>query len=297
MTALGARLRLRPGAHLLGDRDIPEALRLCDLDPVAAVLATARLQQATQDGLARSATELWGYVEDGRLIAACSVSANLVPVAPGLDSATRSRAMAALAELAMRRPRIYSSLVGPAEMVMELWRHLSAGRLRARDLRPDQPSMVMEGPVRVAPDPAVRLSRPGELDMVLPACVAMFTEEVGYSPMSGNGSGYAARVGTLISQGRSLVRVERDRGEPRVVFKAELAAVGLGVAQVQGVWVAPDRRGQGLSEPGMAAVVEIARRQVASVVSLYVNDYNTRAIAAYRAVGFRQVGSYATVQL
>lgn len=30
-------------------------------------------------------------------------------------------------------------------------------------------------------------------------------------------------------------------------------------------------------------------------MSLYVNDYNTAARKAYRAVGFREVGSFATV--
>jgi uncharacterized protein len=60
------------------------------------------------------------------------------------------------------------------------------------------------------------------------------------------------------------------------------------------VWVTPDRRGQGLSTPGMAAVVQHALA-VAPAVSLYVNDFNVRALAAYRRVGFRQVGTYATV--
>ena len=64
---------------------------------------------------------------------------------------------------------------------------------------------------------------------------------------------------------------------------------------MQGVWVAPDRRGERISEAGTAAVVQIARSEVAPQVSLYVNSYNTRALAAYRAVGFGQVGTYATV--
>ena len=34
---------------------------------------------------------------------------------------------------------------------------------------------------------------------------------------------------------------------------------------------------------------------MAPVVSLYVNDYNEAAMAAYRRVGFRPVGTYATV--
>ncbi|MCL2455184.1 MAG: DUF4081 domain-containing protein [Micrococcales bacterium] len=297
MTVLGTRPSLRPGAQVLGDRHVPEALRLCAADPVASVLASSRLLSASRSSLVRTGNELWGYVEGGRLVAACLVSANLVPIAPGLDLATRSRALAGLAELAVRRRRLYSSLVGPAELVMDLWQKMSGGRVVARDVRPDQPSMVIDHPPLVAPDPSVRCSRPEEIDIVLPACVDMFTEEVGYSPMTGGGAGYTARVRTLIAQRRSLVRVEADHGQPRVIFKAELAASGCGVTQVQGVWVVPDRRGTGLSEPGMAAVVEHGLATQAPVVSLYVNSYNTRAIASYLAVGFRQVGSYATVQL
>jgi len=38
-----------------------------------------------------------------------------------------------------------------------------------------------------------------------------------------------------------------------------------------------------------------ARARIAPVVSLYVNSYNTAARKAYRAVGFRQQGTFATV--
>ena len=133
---------------------------------------------------------------------------------------------------------------------------------------------------------------------MLPACVRMFTEEVGYSPVSGPGGPYETRVHGLIAQGRSFVRVDRSVGPTASGTScsrpSSVPSPG-GVAQVQGVWVSPDRRGERLSEAGMAAVVQIARGEVAPLVSLYVNNYNTRALAAYRAVGFRQVGTYATV--
>jgi predicted GNAT family acetyltransferase len=45
----------------------------------------------------------------------------------------------------------------------------------------------------------------------------------------------------------------------------------------------------------MAAVVGLARAHVAPVVSLYVNGYNAAARATYAAVGFRQVGTFASV--
>ena len=57
----------------------------------------------------------------------------------------------------------------------------------------------------------------------------------------------------------------------------------------------PRYRGHGLAAPAMAALVEIVRREVAPVVSLYVNGYNTRAIRAYERVGFQAVGTYATI--
>ena len=37
----------------------------------------------------------------------------------------------------------------------------------------------------------------------------------------------------------------------------------------------------------MAAVVDLVRREIAPVVSLYVNDWNHSARAAYEKVGFR----------
>jgi predicted GNAT family acetyltransferase len=79
------------------------------------------------------------------------------------------------------------------------------------------------------------------------------------------------------------------------VFKAEVACATPYAAQVQGVWVPPDRRGEGLATAGMAAVVEMVRREVAPVVSLYVNDWNESARRAYERVGFRETTRFATV--
>jgi hypothetical protein len=145
-------------------------------------------------------------------------------------------------------------------------------------------------------DPHVRRSYVDELDLVIPACVAMFTEEVGYSPvMADGGSLYHSQVSALVVGGRSLVRVAQGAAGRQVVFKAELGSVTDRAVQVQGVWVNPEYRGRGLAAPGMAAVVEIVRRDIAPVVSLYVNGFNTRAIRVYEKVGFVRAGTFATV--
>ena len=102
---------------------------------------------------------------------------------------------------------------------------------------------------------------------------------------------YRARVLQLITRGWSFARFEGGR----VVFKAEVACVSPSAAQVQGVWVPPDRRGEGLATSGMAAVVEAVRQDIAPTVSLYVNDWNTAARRAYATVGFEQTATFATL--
>jgi predicted GNAT family acetyltransferase len=134
--------------------------------------------------------------------------------------------------------------------------------------------------------------QPHEIEVLLPACVAMFTEEVGVSPLVGDGGGlYRARVEELVALGRAFARIE----DGAVLFKAEIGAATSEVCQVQGVWVHPSLRGRGVGAAGTAGVVALARQDVAPVVSLYVNDFNLAARGAYERVGFRQVGTFASV--
>jgi predicted GNAT family acetyltransferase len=284
-------------ARLLGPADLPAALAVCAVDPVAAVLAANRLEIATRAGLGAAGGQVWGWPAGGPLRAVCWSGANLVPVVP--DPGDVAEAIEAFALAARRQGRRSSSIVGESGAALGLWNRLETHWPPAREVRAHQPSLAIDHDPGVEPDPRVRLSRPDELAVVLPACVAMFTEEVGYSPVAGGSAAYRERVRSLIEERRSYVSLERPGGETGaeaiVAFKAELGAVALGVAQVQGVWVDPRFRGRGWSESGMAAVVADARARVAPVVSLYVNGYNSRALRSYLRVGFEQVGTYATV--
>jgi predicted GNAT family acetyltransferase len=231
---------------------------------------------------------LWGF-GDGQLEAVCLAGANLIPFAvPGAEPA----AAAAFADRARRAGRRCSTIVGPSSAVAPLWELLAPHWGPARDHRPRQPLLAIDGPPAVPAEPRVRPVRPTELDTLLPAAVAMFTEEVGVSPLRvDGGAGYRARVAELVRAGQSLAWIEQDE----VLFKAEIGAVSRAACQVQGVWVAPAHRGRGIGTAGTAAVVEYARTAIAPVVSLYVNDFNTAARAAYRRVGFQEVGEYASV--
>ncbi len=271
--------------RVLDDRDRDEVMGLCDRDPVVNVFVSSRVREAGLDP-ARLGGQVWGYQPGGRLESICYVGANLVPVAPTQAAVT---AFAGRARLMGRR---CSSIVGPAPAVLDLWEMLRQYWGPAREVRAAQPVMAIGGPPQVAPDPAVRRVRPDEFGVLLPASVAMFTEEVGVSPVGTDGGGaYRSRVRELIAGGRSFARIE----DGRVIFKAEIGSITPHACQVQGVWVRPELRGRGLAEAGMAAVVVEALRSVAPVVSLYVNDYNLPARAAYRRVGFTETATFASV--
>lgn len=279
-----------PAVRELGDADLPELAALCAVDPVASVLAAARVETALVEGLARTGGQAWGYPAHGPLVAACWSGANLVPVVPE----PTTEVLDAFAGQARAQGRRCSSIVGPAVAALGLWRRLEPDWGPARSVRTEQPSMVIQGPPLVDPDPDVRRSSPADVPDLLPACVRMFEEEVGYSPMTYSGRAYQERVSMLVAERRSfLSRTAEPDG--RIVFKAEIGALTRDVAQIQGVWVDPLDRGTGRAAPGMAAVVQATLADSARLVSLYVNSFNERALATYRRVGFEQVGTYSTV--
>jgi predicted GNAT family acetyltransferase len=270
---------------VLGEADLAAVAAHLAANPVSNVFVAARVEAA----LARSwrlGGELWGFGHGRQWSGVCYSGANLVP------DAASPEAVAAFAERARRRGRRCSSIVGPREQVLLLWSLLQDAWGSPREVRDDQPVLAMTSEPLIDPDPFVRPVREDELDIVMPACIDMFTEEVGVSPVAGtDGALYRARVRELVASGRALARIE----DGQVVFKAELGSVSSRASQVQGVWVRPDLRGRGLAASGMAAVVRYARRTFSPTVSLYVNGFNEPARRAYDRVGFDQVATFATV--
>ena len=275
----------RHGVRLLGTPDLDAFLALTAKDPVVNVFAAYRARTTSLEPRWLGG-EVWGRYADGELVAACHVGANLVPVEARADDAR------AFAERALTRHRSVSTIVGPHAAVRPFWDEVAATWGRPRETRWEQPHMVIDGPPLATPDPKVRRTERRDLSVLYPACVAMYTEEVGVSPEAGGGADlYRARITQLMSRGWSFARFDRGK----LVFKAEVACATPEAAQVQGVWVPPERRGEGLAIAGMAAVVEQVQATIAPAVSLYVNAWNEPARRAYTRVGFRETATFSTV--
>jgi len=273
--------------RVLGPADRDSFVALAEQDPVVNVFADYRARLTNLDERWLGG-QVWGRFEGDELVAGCHLGANLVPVQCTPDD------VGAFADAALRRRNSVGTIVGPSDVVAALWALVEPRWATPREVRARQPHLQMDRLPEVPGDPRVRLTTSADLEVLYPACVAMYTEEVGVSPENDAGGGdlYRARIRQLNGRGWSMASFD-DAG---VVFKAEVACATPYAAQVQGVWVRPDRRGEGLAVSGMASVVShVLGTGVAPVVSLYVNEWNKPARAAYARVGFEQTATFATM--
>lgn len=299
-------------------RELASARDLCLADEVAHVMPLMQVEAAVASGSV--ATGLWGVHRRSRwsreLAGLVWVGANLTSVLPDDDPQEADDIRADVAAALVARVARPAAMVGPAQVTLDLWGRVESRWGPAREVRPRQASMVMdrdpassadalpEGIESLQVEPLqveslqvepLRRATMDDYPLLLPAAVHMFRGEVGYDPMKHGRAAYEQRLQQLVHSGRALVQMGWVEGRRDVVFKADVGVVGGRVAQIQGVWVNPALRGRGLGVAGMAQLVRLVRADVAPVVSLYVNDFNEPALRAYRTVGFREVGTFATV--
>lgn len=284
---LYAVLRTHTPVRALTPADHQEALAVCARNPAANAFVAGRIEEGALYAMPGT---LLGYHVASELRSILWAAANLVPVE------CHDEAVEAFAVKVRRWRRNCASVFGPREQVAPMWSLLGPAWGPARAVRAEQPLLAttsLAPPWDEHVDPRVRLARPDEIDLVLPAAAAMFTDEIGYPPFVGSSAAYRAVISGLVRNQRTYVWVEGNR----CLFKADIGSIGVGAAQVQGVWLAPALRGQGQAKPLMAAVTAAILRDVAPEATLYVNDFNLPARATYEALGYRRVGTFTTVLL
>ena len=187
-----------------------------------------------------------------------------------------------------------TSILGPAISVLGLHLGLTerwpASWSGVSNIRRRQPLMLLERPPLIAPDPRVRRLTADDYPSYLDASVHMYTDEIGSSPFK-YGTGYERFVMQRLVDGDAFGVVDE---QGKVIFKADLGPRLGDQAQLQGVWVDPALRGQGISVPALSGMLRLAMQRYPRI-SLYVNDFNAPAVKAYERLGFAEVGALATV--
>ena len=267
-------------ARRLADADRANLMEFLDSDPLINIQLRERVSEGRLDDLPSIAVE-----RDGELMVVATMTPSVhAAVAGSMTADDYAEAGSIVARELLRRSVSLRALIAPARIVDPLWESLE-GRVPTPPVdRRRQPVYVLDAsPPVVSSD--VRLGTTDDLAELVPACAAMYLEEVGIDPLARDPKWYAQRIREIVLNERSFV-IWRDG---RVAFKCEVAAETEDAVQLMGVWTRPDLRRQGLARLGLTEV--IARiGSTGKAVTLFVNDFNVAAIRLYESLGFRQIG-------
>lgn len=205
---------------------------------------------------------------------------------------TRSpEALTAFAAIAQNSSRTHM-LMGEMERVEHFWSLYSDGgqapRLMCRELLFEQKFPVeVKKPVR-----GLRRATLRDLEMLLPVHAALTFEESGINPMEKDPNGFRLRTARRIEQGRVWVLIENGR----LIFKADVVSDTPEVIYLEGIYVAPEDREQGI---GGRYLSQLTRNLLArtKIVSLLVNEQNEAASDFYLKSGFKLRAYYDTIFL
>jgi RimJ/RimL family protein N-acetyltransferase len=267
--------------RLLGRPDERATLAYLDRQPARDVFIASRV---LNDGVLRAPgwSPLWGAFStgSGELVGVIHVGPNVVPA---IDDSEVCDALApAAAGSAATR-----MLVGERLAVERLWEMIGTTYPPPREVRARQYVYAVDPGTLVRPRGAragvARLATPADEERVLLLSAAMYTEEMGENPLARDPSGYRRRVQILTARGWTYVyEVGGD-----LQFKMDVGCASDRGAQIQGVYVPPAVRGQGMGTEAMAACCELAFGRHPAL-SLYVNDFNAPAVALYERLGFQR---------
>jgi ribosomal protein S18 acetylase RimI-like enzyme len=138
----------------------------------------------------------------------------------------------------------------------------------------------------------LRLAVAADLPLVAPVHAQMAFEESGINPIFVDPEGFYQRCKRRIEQNRVWVSIE----DGQLMFKADVISETPEVAYLEGVYVNPSKRRNGIA---VRLLIDLTNRLLAHAnsVCLLANQENSAAIACYNKAGFKVRELYDTVYL
>lgn len=127
----------------------------------------------------------------------------------------------------------------------------------------------------------VRRARAEDLNLIIPIQAELATAESGVNPLQTDAAGFRSRCARRIEMGRTWVIVENNE----IAFKADVMVRTNRVNYLEGVYVAPSKRGRGF---GSQCLSQLCRNlfQTTDSVCLMTNESNVSARSFYEKIGF-----------
>jgi predicted GNAT family acetyltransferase len=201
-------------------------------------------------------------------------------------------AVAAFARLAQSCPTSHT-LVGEQDSIKEFL-HYYGGNERpsprriCRELLFEQKSkQQLEESV-----PGLRLATPNELELVVQVHAQMAFEENGANPNIADPHGFRLRCARRIHQDRVWTVVEDNQ----LIFKADIISDLPEITYLEGVYVSPEKRGNGFGARCMRQLTNTLLNRSKSVC-LLIREQNSAAQACYKKAGYTMREHYETLFL
>ncbi len=190
-----------------------------------------------------------------------------------------------------RRTRGLRQIVGPRPGVERFWQKARRFMPKPSAIRTSQPVYAIDRrTLRYSrADAATDRATPDELDEVAANSALMIAGELGDAAHSTSAE-LRARTARIIAAGWWW----RYRVNGELAFSCNVGSATAKTAQLQGVWTPPELRGSGHATRALGAICDRLLDEYPSL-TLYVNDFNTPAIALYERVGFVRVGEFQTI--
>lgn len=140
--------------------------------------------------------------------------------------------------------------------------------------------------------PGLCLATSNELELVVQVHAQMAFEENGTNPLDVDPNGFRQRCARRIQQERVWVRVEDNR----LTFKADVISDLPEITYLEGVYVSPEKRGNGFGARCVRQLTNTLLTRSKSVC-LLIREQNTAAQACYRKAGYKAREYYETLFL
>lgn len=272
----------RWGVKLLADEDVKSVLAFLRREPLINIYLISRLMEEKT----AAATQIVEVRYNRELVIVASLATNIVIAAdPNTPRDLVESAVALIADRIITRMIPVRAIISPANLVDALWQHLRRTIDPPTVVRMNQPIYALRRRLAFPDLETARYSTPRDIDLLVPACAAMHKEEVGIDPLERDAAGYRERIRELVDRKRSIVRIEGRR----IASKCEFSAVTDEAVQLMGVWTDPAFRRRGLARRTLREICGHLFHR-GKHVTLFVNDFNTPAIALYESLGFEQIG-------
>lgn len=232
---------------------------------------------------ARGDVVLWRDAA-GAIGGVCYFGTQIVPC--GDDPA----ALEAFGERA-RRARTARMIVGPRPAVEAVWARARTALRVPAGIRRSQPVYALERAGLAYSRDGAEVARAtlDELDELVVNSAHMIAGENGGDPRRPNAD-FRGRTARIIAARWWW----RYRIDGRLAFMCNVGSATPQTAQVQGVWTPPEMRGAGHATRGLGAICDHLLDEHPTLC-LYVNDFNTPALALYERIGFKRAGEFATI--